>query len=310
VKARATMAVLAFTAIIGGALGGVAGDAVAHELTPALLSLIERSPDEIAVLWRVPRNEAPRMLITPVLPPDAVSVGDKQVQVDSQAHAERWVVRRTGGVRGAELRLDGPPAAQTDALIRVVLLDGRVIHGRLSPGGAPFVVPRDPGAASVARTYLRLGVEHILLGWDHLLFIFGLLLLTRTTGPPVEATIALSIVFVAREVLLASENEPSLAVRCPWLVAMAFGLLHGLGFAGALSELGLPRGELPVALASFNIGVELGQLAFVAAILVPRLVARRRGLRAPAFVRPAVAYAIGACAAALCLTRIAAFTIR
>ncbi|HET6283293.1 MAG TPA: HupE/UreJ family protein [Polyangia bacterium] len=329
------IAVVAFAAV-----GGVApGNAVAHELTPALLSLVERAPDEIDVLWRVPRDEAPRALIAPVMPQDAVSVGGKQVQVDSQAHAERWVLRRTGGVRGAEIRLDGPAAAQTDALVRVVLLDGRVVHGRLSPGGAPFVVPRDPTAATVARIYLRLGTEHILLGWDHLLFVLGLLLLTRTTpslvktitaftaahsvtlvlatlgvvrvpGPPVEATIALSIVFVAREILVASDHPLAVAVRHPWVVALAFGLLHGLGFAGALAQLGLPRGELPVALATFNVGVELGQLAFVAAIIAPRYLARRLGVGAPRFARSALGYSIGACAVALCLTRIAAFAIR
>jgi hypothetical protein len=234
-----------------------------------------------------------------------------------------------GGLAGQSLRLDGPDSARTDALVRVALVDGRVLHGRLSAGES-YAVPRRPSWGAVAATYLRLGVEHILRGFDHLLFVLGLLLLTRSTralvqtitaftvahsltlalatlgvlhvpSAPVEATIALSIVFVAREAL--APAGASLAARRPWVVALPFGLLHGLGFAGALAQVGLPPGEIPLALAGFNVGVELGQLAFVAAVLVPlRLLGSRVGA-----ARVALAYAIGAVAAALTLARVAAF---
>jgi hypothetical protein len=304
------------------------GVAWGHELTPALLLLVERGGGTYEVAWRVPRDEAPRGAIRPVLPPEAQELQGRVVDSDSQAWTERWVVRLAGGVEGKAFRLQGPPGARTDALIRIALRDGRVVHGRLSPDGTPFVVPARAGWRMVAATYLRLGVEHILLGFDHLLFVLGLLLLTgrrprallatitsftaahsvtlalatlgvlRVPGPPVEATIALSILFVAREAL---RPAGSLAAAHPWAVALPFGLLHGLGFAGALAGVGVPAGEIPWALGAFNVGVELGQLAFVAVVLLPLRLAD--GPR----VRLALAYGIGVFAAALCVSRVLAF---
>jgi hypothetical protein len=304
------------------------GVARAHELTPALLSLVERGGQEFEVAWRVPRDEAPRGAIRPVLPGGAQELRGRAVDSDTQAVTERWVVRVPGGLAGKAIRLEGPPGARTDALVRISLRDGRVVHGRLSPDGSPFVVPARAGWRTVAATYLRLGVEHILLGFDHLLFVLGLLLLTgrrtrvlvatitsftaahsvtlvlatlgvlHVPAAPVEATIALSIVFVAREAL---RPAGSLAAAHPWAVALPFGLLHGLGFAGALAGVGLPAGEVPWALAAFNVGVELGQLAFVAVVLLPlRLAGGPR-------VRMALAYGIGVFAAALCVSRVLAF---
>ena len=224
-----------------------------------------------------------------------------------------------------------------------------MVHGRVSPGGPGFVVPVAPTSWLVASTYLRLGVEHILLGFDHLLFVLGLLLLSRSLGAlvrtvtaftaahsvtlalaalgvlhvaqaPAEAAIALSIVFVAREIAAGDARFPTLAARRPWVVAALFGLIHGLGFAGALAAIGLPAGEVPLALAAFNAGVELGQLGFVVAVLVAAwaLLAaaaalRRRGDRAaPSLsavaagpVRVALGYGIGVLATALCIGRVA-----
>ena len=173
---------------------------------------------------------------------------------------------------------------------------GAIQTERLSPTRTAFVVQATPGAGEVAATYLRLGVEHILFGFDHLLFVLALVILVRdwrrvavtvtaftiahsitlaaatlgfvnVPGPPVEATIALSIVLVAVEILNARAGKPSLTARLPWLVAFSFGLLHGFGFAGALAEVGLPQHAIPVALLFFNVGVEIGQLVFVAAVL-------------------------------------------
>jgi hydrogenase/urease accessory protein HupE len=309
--------------------------ASAHELTPALLSILERGSDRYEILWRVPSDEAPRNLMAPVLPGQPVQA--REVRDDSEARYERWVIRVPGGLAGGEVRLAGAAGARTDALLRIAFLDGRVVHGRLSPGGAPFVVPRHPRWWAVAGTYLRLGIEHILFGFDHLLFVLGLLVLARSKaalvrtitaftaahsltlvlatlgvlhvpGPPVEATIALSIVFVAREILAPAGT--SLAARRPWTVALPFGLLHGLGFAGALSGIGLPAGEVPLALAAFNVGVELGQLAFVAAILLLLRLLALRPARLPLALRLGLGYAIGAFATALCLSRIAVFAVR
>jgi hydrogenase/urease accessory protein HupE len=321
----------AVLAVVVVALAG--GEARAHELTPSLLSLTERAPGEYDVLWRVPLDEAPRGLLTPVLPDDTQAVGPRRVDVDTQARTERWAIRVPGGIGGRPIRLEGPRGARTDALLRVALADGRVVHARLSPDGTAFLVPAHPSWLALAGTYLRLGIEHILLGFDHLLFVLGLLLLARSTlvlvktitaftaahsvtlalatlgvlhvpGPPVEATIALSIVFVAREILAAPGT--SLAAREPWAVALAFGLLHGLGFAGALAEIGLPGAEIPLALAAFNVGVEIGQLAFVAAVLLTLRLARSWVRRSP-FARVALAHSIGGVAAALFISRIAAF---
>jgi hydrogenase/urease accessory protein HupE len=309
----------------------LAAPALAHELTPALLSIEEQPGDVYDIVWRLPLDEAPRGLLAPVLPDGAQPLGPHDVRTTGQARTEHWRVRLPGGLGGRALRLDGPPSARTDALLRLDLAGGTVLHGRLSPAGEPFVVPARPpsGARAVAGTYLRLGVEHILLGVDHLLFVLGLILLSRSLrsllatitaftaahsvtlalaalgvlrvpGPPVEATIALSIVFVARELL---STSPSLAARRPWLVALTFGLLHGLGFAGALARIGLPAREVPLALATFNVGVELGQLAFIAAALVlSRLLAEPMRRR----LRPLAAHALGAAAFALLLTRLTA----
>ena len=180
--------------------------------------------------------------------------------------------------------------------MRIESLDGTTQTERLSPTKTSFIVQATPSRWEVAATYMRLGIEHILLGYDHLLFVLALVILVRTwrrvaltvtaftvahsitlaaatlgfvnvPGPPVEAAIALSIVLVAVEIVNARRGKPSLTARWPWLVAFCFGLLHGFGFAGALAEVGLPHHAIPVALLFFNLGVEVGQLSFVAVVL-------------------------------------------
>jgi hydrogenase/urease accessory protein HupE len=189
-------------------------------------------------------------------------------------------------------------------LVRVEGLEGGVQTERLSPTRTAFVVQAAPGAGEVAVTYLRLGIEHILFGFDHLLFVLALVILVRNwrrvaltvtsftvahsvtlaaatlgfvnvPGPPVEAAIALSIVLVAVEIVNARNGKRSLTAEWPWLIAFCFGLLHGLGFAGALAEVGLPQHAIPVALLFFNLGVEVGQLLFVVAILMAGWLALR-----------------------------------
>jgi len=192
----------------------------------------------------------------------------------------------------------------------------------------------------VVRTYLLLGVEHILSGFDHLLFVLALLLLVtgarrliatvtaftlahsltlagatlgfvNMPGPPIEATIALSIMFVASEILHSRRGRQGLTEQYPWVVAFTFGLLHGFGFAGALAQIGLPQASIPIALLFFNVGVEVGQLLFIAsvfaAIALARQVTRRIDLPQPAWAWAVPPYAIGAIAASWVIQRIVAF---
>jgi hydrogenase/urease accessory protein HupE len=220
------------------------------------------------------------------------------------------------------------PWQRQGVLVTAQWRDGATARRLFTRSGAEIEVPLAALRASsgtladAARRYLALGVEHILLGIDHLLFVLGLLLIVRgprmliktvtaftvahsltlalatlgvvTVPPrPVEAAIALSILFLAVEILHARQGRIGLTYRLPWLVAFAFGLLHGLGFAGALAEIGLPAGEIPLALLFFNLGVEIGQLLFVAAVLSVRFALRRLEVAWPAWAEPLPAYAIG-----------------
>jgi hydrogenase/urease accessory protein HupE len=199
------------------------------------------------------------------------------------------------------------------------------------------MVTASPGAFEVVTTYTVLGIEHILTGFDHLSFVLALLLLVkgkrrliatvtaftiahsltlfaatlgwvRVPGPPVEAMIALSIVFVATEIVHARQGRPGLTGRFPWTVAFVFGLLHGLGFAGALAEVGLPQASIPTALLFFNVGVEIGQLSFItlvfAIIAVSLRVSRRLALITPGWLWRVPPYAIGGLASFWVVQRI------
>ena len=222
----------------------------------------------------------------------------------------------------------------TDVLVRSVRADGSVQVVRLTPSMPQFAFEATPGSLQVARAYTLLGVEHILRGVDHLLFVLALMLLVRdkwllvktitaftvahsvtlaaaTLGwmrvsqPPVEAVIALSIVFLAAELAKQGRAEAGLTVRHPWIVAFVFGLLHGFGFAGALREVGLPESDVPLALLTFNIGVELGQLLFIAGVLLVLALLGRVRTRSPAWTHAMPAYAIGTMATFWLLQRIA-----
>ncbi|MEE8558094.1 MAG: HupE/UreJ family protein [Myxococcota bacterium] len=294
----------------------------AHEVRPAYLELSALGEGAWDLLWKVPAKGDLRFGLHVRLPASC-EVTDPLAHASRGAHVERWRALCPGGLVGETISIDGLAATRTDVLVRVHHDDGSTQTVRLTPGDPAFAVERAPGALAVARTYLMLGTEHILLGADHLLFVLALLLLAggaRLVGAvtaftvahsltlvaavlgwlhvpaaPVEASIALSIVFVAAEVLHAGEG---LARRKPWTVAFAVGLLHGLGFAGALSEVGLPDHAIPLALACFNLGVELGQLLFIAAVLalvvLPSLLTPTKGARpiARQLHRPA-AYTIG-----------------
>lgn len=311
-----------------------------HETRPAYLHLRETGEDIYEVLWKVPALEGGlRLGIHLELPDGCVDLAGTRAAFSGGAFIERRTVRRAGGLAGGTIRIRGLSGTMTDVLVRIERGNGAVLTARLTPGAPSMVVAAEPGWLQVARTYAGLGVGHILLGIDHLLFVLALLLLVRgrrriaatvtaftvahsltlaaavlgwvrVPQRPVEAVIALSILFVAAEVVQVRTGRPGLTARQPWLAAFAFGLLHGLGFAGALAEVGLPETAIPVALLFFNLGVEAGQIAFVAAVLLAAALARRlpAGIRArpPAWAWRAPPYAIGGLAAFWLLQRTAA----
>jgi hydrogenase/urease accessory protein HupE len=314
----------------------------AHEVRPAYLELKETAPGHFSVLWRTPVLSGMRLPVGLKLPDNARNLKEPVVQELTDSLIERrWVEAK--GFGGKRIDFPGLQLTITDVLVRFEMLDGTK--------GATLVRPSQPWlemAATLSRwnvagTYLRLGIEHIWGGIDHLLFVLALLLLVQgwrrvvatitaftvahsitlaaaTLGfvhvpqPPVEAAIALSIVFVASEIVHGRQGKPGWTARWPWVIAFAFGLLHGFGFASALNEVGLPQNAIPVALLFFNLGVEVGQLLFITAMLVVVGLARKAlDFRRSTFaarlpwawrVPP---YAIGGVAAFWLIQRIAAF---
>ncbi len=308
----------------------------AHELRPGYLELRERGPELFDVLWKVPARGELRLALSATLPERCEVVTPRSATAFEAAMTERWSVRCAGGLTGGTIAIEGLAATLTDVLVRIEASDGSARIARLTAREPAFVVPAEPGRGEVAATYLRLGVEHILGGIDHLLFVLALALVVRGTRRlvvtvtaftvahsltlaaatlgfvqvrqgPVEAVIALSIVFVAGEIVHEARGRPGLSARRPWIVAFVFGLLHGLGFAGALRELGLPQQSIPLALLFFNLGVELGQLLFIACVLPLAALGRRAALRWPVAAMQVPAYGIGSVAVWWTLERISAW---
>ncbi len=324
------LALLALCAIGGTAL------TQAHEVRPGYLALRQTAPESFDVLWKVPAMGELRLSLYARLPESCVSPTPRSTYLDGAAATERWSVTCPGGLVGETIVIDGLTGTLTDVLVRIERSDGTTLVRRLSPDAPSFVVEAAPSALQLATTYLALGVEHILLGIDHLLFVLALMLLVgggkrlvatitaftvahsltlaaATLGlvhvpqAPVEAIIALSIVFVASEIVHVHQGRPGITQRWPWTVAFIFGLLHGFGFAGALTEIGLPPQAIPLALLFFNVGVELGQLLFVAAALVAVALIKRSRVAMPDWAWQVPAYGIGSIAAFWMIERIAGF---
>lgn len=277
-------------------LAACAIGALAHEVRPAYLELRQTGPETYTVLWKVPgQGDNLRLGLYVELPAGCTNLTEPCAAMVNNAFIQRWTFQCAGGLTGGTIRIAGLSATATDVLVRLERLDGTTQVTRLTPSAPAFVVEAAPRALAVARTYLVLGIEHILGGVDHLLFVLALLILVKGSrrliatvtaftiahsltlagatlgwvhvpGRPVEAAIALSIVFVAAEILHSRHGQPGLTEKFPWVVAFAFGLLHGFGFASALSEVGLPQSAIPVALFCFNVGVEVGQLMFIASV--------------------------------------------
>jgi hypothetical protein len=304
---------------------------------PAYLELREAGAGRYDVLWKVPaQGDEVRLAASVRFPTGTVAVAEPKRAFSGGSHIQRWQIRREGGLVGQTIHVDGIAGGSTDVIVRVERQDGTSQTERLVPERPMFVVAAPTGSAEVAWSYLRIGVEHILGGVDHLLFVLALLLIVRggkrifftvtaftvahsitlvaatlgwvrVPGPPVEAIIALSIVFVASEVVHGLQGRPGLTARAPWVVAFSFGLLHGFGFAGALAEVGLPQTAIPLALLMFNVGVELGQLMFVVAVLVGWSLLARLPAPRPAWLPYVAPYAIGGLAMFWVIERIAAF---
>jgi len=315
----------------------LAGRVLAHELRPAYLQLRQTGAEAYDVLWKVPAiGDNLRLSLNVQLPETCSNQTQPRGVFSSAAYSEQWSINCPGGLSGSTIRIDGLTATLTDVLVRIERLDGSSQVTRLTSSSPAFVVAAVPHRFEVARTYLTLGVEHILTGFDHLLFVSGLLLLVTSVRRllltvsaftlshtvtlslatlgfvhvppvPVEAVIALSILFVAYEVLRQRDNPSGLAQRKPWLVAFSFGLLHGLGFAGGLGAAGLPAGHIPLALGFFSAGVEVGHFSFVAAALAAISAVRGWTTKFPAWSFRIAPYAIGSIAAYWLIARLAAF---
>jgi hydrogenase/urease accessory protein HupE len=306
-----------------------------HEVRPAYLDLREDHPGEFSVLWKTPMLGEMRLALNPAFSGPVEVLTPMMTRTTGNAAVQTWRLRAES-LHGQTLRIVGLETTLTDTLVRIVFADGSTWVQRLTPRQPDSLIPARASAWGVAATYLALGIEHIMTGIDHLLFVLALLLLTKGTwrlvrtvtaftvahsitlglatlgivhvpSAPVEAVIALSIVFVATEIVQARWGREGLAAQMPWIVAFIFGLLHGFGFAGALSEVGLPEGHIPAALLFFNIGVEAGQLLFVAAVLAVVAGARRIRVAWPRWAELVPPYAIGGLAMFWVIQRVAAF---
>ena len=306
----------------------------AHEVRPGYLRIQQVDAETFDVLFRVPARGDLRLGLYARLPEHCQARGEPRAYQQGGAFVERWVAVCEGGITGHDVAIDGLSATLTDVLGRYERLDGTTQIARLTPSNVAFTVTDSENWQEVATTYLVLGVEHILLGIDHLLFVLALLMIVEgwrklvatvtaftlahsitlaaaTLGwvhmpqSPVEAVIALSILFVAAEIVHWRQGKPGITRQKPWLVAFTFGLLHGFGFAGALTEIGLPEHAIPLALLFFNLGVEAGQLLFILAVMLAWQLLRRAPLPEWAWRIPV--YGIGTMAAFWTIERIAGF---
>ncbi len=307
----------------------------AHESRPAYLELKETAPGQFSVLWRTPVLAGMRLPLLLKMPDDVKELKKPEVQELSDSLVERrWIDVGPNGLAGKRIEIVGLQYTITDALVRVELLDGRRAQTIARPSQPWVEIAPTQSQWEVMGTYIVEGIRHILFGADHLLFVLGLLLIVgsgwmlvktvtaftvahsitlaiATLGYadapalPLNAAIALSILFLGPEIVRVWRGESSFTIRHPWVVAFAFGLLHGFGFATAMTGAGLPRQELPLALLSFNIGVELGQLGFVALVLAMERSFRVLEVRWPRWVQALPGYTVGTLGAFWTIQRVA-----
>lgn len=311
--------------------------AVADEFKPALLEITETEPGWYAVTWKVPLQNGRPLSMSPRLPDNLEQIGPTSARVMQGSNVEQSTWRATSGTLiGGTIEIEGLSRLPIDVILQIDMADGSEHAGILRPASSSYVVPERASKWAVAGEYWKIGTIHILEGYDHLLFVLALLLiipnlwmLTKTItaftiahsislalatlgvvnmpGAPTEAVISLSILFLAVEIVHGREGRITLTEKVPWVVALTFGLVHGLGFAGALAEVGLPQQDIPLALLMFNVGVETGQLLFVAAVMLVITAIRRIPLRWPAQSWRLAPYVIGSVAAFWTVERIHSF---
>ena len=312
--------------------------ASADEFRPALLEITETQPGFYSVLWKVPMDGERPVAITPILPEALERMGPVASRIVQASAIEESAYRaESGSLIGGTITIDGLARVPIDVILQIILADGSQHSAILRPASTSFTVPESASRTAVAFSYWKIGTIHILEGFDHLLFVLALLLLVpnhwmlfktitaftvahsislalATLGVinmppgPTEAVIALSILFLAVEIIhQRQQGKPCFTARYPWVVAFAFGLFHGLGFAGALAEVGLPQLAIPLALLMFNVGVETGQIMFVGAVLLLMAAGKRLPLSWPHGSWRLAPYAIGSIAAFWTLQRVDSF---
>jgi hypothetical protein len=310
---------------------------VAVEFRPALLQVTETEQGWYSVIWKVPQKNGRTLAITPLLPGHFKQVGPTSTRIfqGSSIEESTWSVA-TGSLVGGTIEIEGLTAIPIDVIVQIDLADGTEHSAILRPASPSYVVPDRATKWTVAGSYWKIGTIHILEGYDHLLFVLALLLIVpdlwlllktitaftvahsvslalatlgvlNMPGAPTEAVISLSILFLAVEIVRSREGRVTLTERCPWLVALGFGLVHGLGFAGALAEVGLPQSDIPVSLLMFNVGVETGQILFVGVVLLLMAAHGRVPVQWPQSSWKLMPYTIGSIAAFWTVERVAAF---
>ena len=309
--------------------------ASAHESRPAYLEVKETSAGQFSLLWRTPVLAGMRIPIALKLPDDVKNLREPSVQELADSFLERrWIDAGPNGLAGQRIEFPGLQGTITDVLVRVEMLDGRSWTTIVHPSQPWVEITAAQTRLEVMGTFIVQGIRHILFGADHMLFVLGLLLIVKdrwmllktitaftvahsitlaiaTLGYaeapvlPLNAAIALSILFLGPEIVRSWRGETSFTIRHPWVVAFAFGLLHGFGFASALTSAGLPKAELPVALLSFNVGVEIGQLSFVALILSLERAFRILEVRWPRWAEALPGYTVGSLGAFWTVQRLA-----
>jgi len=307
----------------------------AHEARPAYLEIKETAPGQFSVLWRTPVLAGMRLPVVLQLPSDLKNTREPNVQELADSYLERrWIDAGPNGLADKRIEFPGLQLTITDVLVRVEMLDGRKWTTIVHPSQPWVEVAAAQTMWGVIGTYIVQGIRHILFGADHMLFVLGLLLIVKdrwmllktitaftvahsitlaiaTLGYaeapvlPLNAAIALSILFLGPEIVRSWRGETSFTIRHPWVVAFAFGLLHGFGFASALTSAGLPKAELPIALLSFNVGVEIGQLSFVALILLLERAFRILQVRWPRWAAALPGYTVGSLGAFWTVQRLA-----
>jgi hydrogenase/urease accessory protein HupE len=299
-----------------------AGVARAHETRPGFLEMRETGPATYSFLWKKPSGGEIEIYIAPILPKECRLATAGQQQLTPGALVVRGTLTCEGGIEGTTIAIDGLESTITDVIVRLHHADGRLESHLLKPTNPAVTMGARTTAWGRSSGYVRLGIEHILLGVDHLLFVLGLLLIVgdrwmllktitsftiahsitlavATLGyasapvPPLNAVIALSILFLGPEIVRKWRGETSFTIRHPWVVAFAFGLLHGFGFASGLTTMGLPQAEIPLALLLFNVGVEIGQVFFVGLIVALERAFRTLEIRWPRVVEALPGYAVG-----------------